>query len=230
MSDDKSIEISIPNRKSTSDMNASLVKSLQTLEKPDELSDYKVSVNFHHLQPVDANRNEMVKSFLEKEEAEWLLMIDNDIVPPTNILEMVLHDEPVVSAVCTIKKGPVPSPTVMKEEGDSYRQININEVVDEMDEEGLIEVDGVGTGALLIRRDVLEDMKPPWFKFQYNEYGGLKLGEDFYFSRRCQQNDVPMHVDTNIITSHFKKLDLTEYANNVAEIRKDEIEEELDDE
>lgn len=228
MSDDtqKSIQIAIPNRTASSQMNASLAKTLQSLELPDSLSDYKVEVNFHHLQPVDANRNEMVKSFLEKENAEWLLMIDNDIVPPTNILEMVEHDEPVVSAVCTIKKGDVPQPIVVREEGDQYRQVNIQEAMDEIDERGLIPVEGVGTGALLIRRDVLEDMKPPWFKFEYNEYGGLKLGEDFYFSRRCKQNDVDMYVDTDHITSHYKKVDLTSYANTVAEIKQNMIDRE----
>lgn len=233
MSEDesKSIQISIPNRKATSDMNASLARTLQSLERPEELSDYEVEVNFHHLQPVDANRNEMVKSFLEKENAEWLLMIDNDIVPPTNVLDMVLHDEPVVSAVCTIKKGAVPSPTVMKEEGDSYRQVNISEVLEERDDDsGLLKVEGVGTGCLLIRRDVLEDMQPPWFKFKYNEYGGLRLGEDFYFSRRCMGEDVDMFVDTNIITSHFKNVDLTEYATNVASANQDEIDAMIEDE
>lgn len=232
MSDDtsKSIEICIPNRRASSAMNASLAKTLQSLEIPDSLTDYKVSVNFHHLQPVDANRNEMVKSFLEKEDAEWLLMIDNDIVPPVDILKMVEHDEPVVSAVCTIKKGDVPQPVIVRDNGDNYRQVNIQEAVDEIDDEtGLLQVDGVGTGALLIRRDVLEDMKPPWFKFQYNEYGGLQLGEDFYFSRRCQENNVPMYVDTTMITQHFKKTDLTEYAQNVAEIKKNMIEREKEE-
>lgn len=230
MSDDKkSIEISIPNRSASASMNASLAKTLNSLDRPDELSDYEVSVNFHHLQPVDANRNEMVKSFLEKPEAEWLLMVDDDIVPPTNILEMVTHDKPVVSAVCTIKKGRVPSPTVMKEDGDSYRQVGISEVLEERDEDtGLLEVDGVGTGCLLIHRSVLEDMKPPWFKFQYNEYGGLQLGEDFYFSRRCKQDDIEMYVDTDKVCSHFKKVDLTEYANNVAEIKKELIDERVE--
>lgn len=232
MSDDtkKSIQISIPNRSASSEMSASLAKTLQSLEVPESLQDYKVSVNFHHLQPVDANRNEMVKSFLEKEHAEWLLMIDSDIVPPVDILKMVEHDKPIVSAVCTIKKGDVPQPVIVKEAGNNYRQVNIQEAVDEIDDEtGLLEVEGVGTGAILIRRDVLEDMKPPWFKFEYNEYGGLKLGEDFYFSRRCKQNDVDMFVDTTMITQHFKKTDLTEYAQNVAEIKQNMIDKEKEE-
>jgi len=227
---DKSIEIAIPSRSATADINASLVKTLQSLERPDSLSEYEVNVNFHHLQPVDANRNEMVKSFLEKPDAEILIMIDSDIVPPVDILKMVEHDEPVVSAVCTIKKGKVPSPTVMKEEGDSYRQVEISEVLEERDEDsGLLEVDGVGTGCLLIRRDVLENMQPPAFKFIQNEYGGLKLGEDFYFSRKCKENDINMYVDTTQICSHFKTVDLTEYANVVAEARQDSIDAQVED-
>jgi len=210
------IEVCIPNRDSTSQMNASLSKTIQSLEMPED-GDYNVKVRHSYMQPVDANRNKMVKSFLQDEENDWLLMIDNDVVPPKDILKMVECGKPVVSATVTIKKGSVPQPVILKEEGDQYRQVNIGEFVDE-EQDGLIQVDGVGTGCLLVRRDVLEGMQPPWFKFLYNEEdGSLKLGEDFYFSRRLKQNGVPIHVSTEFVCSHFKKIDLTEVANVVAE-------------
>lgn len=173
----------------------------------------------------------MVKNFLSDEDNDWLLMIDNDVVPPKDILTMIEHGKPVVSATVTIKKGSVPQPVILKEEGDQYRQVNVAEFLDE-ESDGLIEVDGVGTGALLVRRDVLEEMKPPWFKFLYNEEdGSLRLGEDFYFSRRLKQNGVPLFVSTEHVCSHFKKVDLTEVANVVAEYqnRLRDLKEKLDE-
>lgn len=218
MTDDvTNIEVAVPNRDSTSEMNASLSKTLESLESPDD-GDYEVSIRFSYLQPVDANRNRMVRNFLEDPDNDWLLMVDNDVVPPKDILKMVEHDEPVVSGVVTIKKGTVPQPVVLKEYGDQYRQVGVNEYMDEKDDsEGVIEVDGVGTGCLLIRRDVLEDIKPPWFKFEHDEYGGLQLGEDFYFSRRVKQAGYSMYVSTEHVCSHFKTVDLTEIANLVAD-------------
>lgn len=226
MSDEnKSIEIYVPTRGPTSDINVNLAKTLQSLEIPESLQDYTVSVNMRHMQPVDANRNEIVKSFLEKEDAKWLLMIDDDIVPPVDILKMAEHDKPVVSAVCTIKKGQVPQPVVLRESGDNFEQINIKDAVNTIDDDGLLPVDGVGTGCLLIRREVLEEMRPPWFKFEYNEYGGLKLGEDLYFSKKCNSEDVDTFVDTTQVTRHYKAVDLTGYAENVASIKQDAIDE-----
>lgn len=220
--DDKHrIEIAIPNRSSSSQINASLAKTLQSLDSPDTEKNYEVSVSFSYLQPVDANRNEMVKNFLNNPDNEWLLMIDNDIVPPVDILSMVEHGEKVVSGVCTIKKDKVPQPVIVKEDESrtNYRQVNLSEYQDEVREDGLLEVEGIGTGCLLIHRSVLEEMKPPWFRFEYNEYGGLALGEDFYFSRRLRENDVPMYVDTNMVCSHYKKTDLTEFATVVADLQ-----------
>jgi len=208
------------------------------LEVPEE-GDYEVKVRHSYMQPIDANRNKMVKQFLSDEDNDWLLMIDDDVVPPKDIIKMVEHGKPVVSATVTIKKGAVPQPVILKEQGDQYRQISMGEYVDG-EADGLIEVDGVGTGCLLIRRDVLENMQPPWFKFLYNEEDGtLQLGEDFYFSRRLSEQGVPLHVSTDHVCSHFKKTDLTEVANVVAEYQQrlrelktklEEAEVEFDDE
>lgn len=231
MTDDTTtIEVCVPNRESSSEINASLAKTLQSLETPDD-GEYEVKVRHSYLQPVDANRNKMVKNFLEDEDNDWLLMIDNDVVPPKDIIKMVEHGKPVVSATVTIKKGAVPQPIILKEHGDQYRQVNVAEYL-ENESDGLIPVDGVGTGCLLIRRDVLENMSPPWFKFLYNdEDGSLQLGEDFYFSRRLAQEDVPMFVSTDHVCSHFKKTDLTEIANVVAEYqqRLNELQNKLDE-
>lgn len=220
MTDDDvtTVEVCVPNRESSSQINSSLAKTLESLETPDD-GEYDVSVRHSYMQPVDANRNKMVKNFLKDEDNDWLLMVDNDVVPPANILEMIEYGKPVVSAAVTIKKGSVPQPIILVSEGDQYRQVNLSEYVDK--EEGdYINVDAVGTGCILIRRDVLEDMKPPWFKFKYNEEGGLALGEDFYFSKRLEQSDVPMYVSTQHVCRHFKKIDLTEVANVVAEYQK----------
>jgi len=99
-----------------------------------------------------------------------------------------------------------------------YRRVGLEEYWDELDDDsGLIEVDGVGTGCLLVHRSVLEEMQPPWFKFVYNEDGTLKLGEDFYFGEQLRQMGQEMFVSTDHVCSHYRKTDLTEFAEIVAE-------------
>jgi len=216
----RNIVLAIPNRSSSSQMNAQLANFIHKVGEDEmpETGNYNLKVNFSYLQPVDANRNKMVKNFLEDEENEWLLMIDDDVVPPGDILEMIDLGEKVVSATVTIKKDGVPHPVIVKQRDDGkYRRITMQEYSEEITDKGLVEVDGVGTGCLLIHRSVLEEMSPPWFKFLYNEDGTLKLGEDFYFGQRLRELGQPMYVSSDFVCSHYRKTDLTEFAQIVAE-------------
>jgi GT2 family glycosyltransferase len=223
MTDDeqsKNIVLAIPNRSSSSQINAELANFIHKVgeEQMPESGDYELKVNFSYLQPVDANRNKMVKNFLENEDNEWMLMVDNDVVPPGDILQMVDCGEKVVSATVTVKKQGVPHPVIVKQRDDGkFRRITMEEYHDEISDEGLVEVDGVGTGCLLIHRSVFEEMSPPWFKFVYNEDGTLKLGEDFYFGQRLRQMNQPMYVSSEFVCSHYRKTDLTEFAQIVAD-------------
>lgn len=216
----KNIVLAIPNRSSSSQINAELANLIHGIgeEHMPESGSYNLKVNFSYLQPIDANRNKMVKEFLSDEDNEWLLMVDNDVVPPANILKMVDFDEDVVSATVTIKKNRVPQPVIVRQREDGqYRNITMEEYDDDISEEGLVEVDGVGTGCLLIHRSVIEDIEPPWFSFVYNEDGTLKLGEDFYFGEKLRQNGYSMYVSSEHVCSHFRKTDLTDFAQIVAE-------------
>jgi GT2 family glycosyltransferase len=223
MTDDdtsKNIVFAIPNRSSSSQINAELANTIHQLGRDHmpESGDFNVKVNFSYLQPVDANRNKMVKDFLSDEDNEWLLMVDNDVVPPINILEMIDYGEKVVSATVTIQKQGVPHPVVVKRREDGeYRRMSVEEYEDTIQDSGLVEVDGVGTGCLLVHRSIFEEMKPPWFKFTYNEDGTLKLGEDFYFSERLRQMEEPIFVSSEFVCKHYRKTDLTSFAEIVAE-------------
>lgn len=221
--DTKNIVFSIPNRSSSSQINAELANVIHSLgsDHMPESGDYDVKVNFNYLQPVDANRNQMVKDFLSDEDNEWLIMCDNDVVPPRDILQMVDYGKKVVSATVTIKKERVPQPVIVKQRDDGqYRQMGMDEYYEEIDDEGLVEVDGVGTGCLLIHRSVVEDIEPPWFRFIYNDDGTLELGEDFYFGEKLRQNGYSMYVSSEHVCSHFRKTDLTDFAQVVADVDK----------
>lgn len=221
MSDDKNIVLAIPNRSASSQINAQLAHRIEQLGNEGtmpESDDYSVSIDFTYGQPVDSNRNKMVKSFLEDEDNEWLFMVDNDVVPPKDFLKMVDTGKKVVSGTVTIKKDGVPHPVIVKQkENGEFRRMGLDEYQEEIQDNGLVEVDSVGTGCLMIHRSVLEEMKPPWFKFLYNEDGTLKLGEDFYFGQKLQELGHDTFVHSDVLCSHYRKTDLTEFARIVAE-------------
>lgn len=219
----KKIQVAIPSRGESSNLSAALTKTLMELKEPDTAEDYECNVSIEYMQPVDANRNEMVVDFLDEPDNEWLYMNDDDVVPPTDILDMVAYGEPVVSGTVCIKKKSVPQPLILKEFGNTYRQVNMSEYMDEKREDGLIEVDGVGTGCLLIHRSVLEGMEPPWFRFQYDDLGRLKLGEDFFFSRKLKEAGVSMFVSTSHLCRHYKTVELSEIASVANQIRENAL-------
>lgn len=223
MTDDESVKnivLAIPNRSAASQINAELANFIHKVgsENMPESDDYNLKVSFNYLQPVDANRNKMVKDFLDNEQNEWMLMVDNDVVPPGDVLKMVDYGESVVSATVTIKKEGVPHPVIVKERDDGkLRRITLDEFNEEVTEDGLVDVDGVGTGCLLVHRSIFEEMQPPWFKFMYNEDGTLKLGEDFYFAQKLREKGEDVYVSSEHVCSHYRKTDLTEFAQIVAE-------------
>jgi len=167
-----------------------------------------VTFLFRQEQPVSVSRNHLVKSFLDTEN-EWLLFLDSDMHPNDNILNMAKRGKLVVSAMTTCMSKGIPYPLIMKRhdvDGLVYHMITKPDLDKAVD--GLIEVDGVGTGCLLIHRSVLENMKPPWFEFSTTEDGRLLQGEDYYFSKKCFDAGIKMFVDTTHQVGHMKTIDL----------------------
>ncbi|MGV9141446.1 MAG: hypothetical protein ACOC1X_00750 [Promethearchaeota archaeon] len=206
------IQVAIPTASfSRNEISVALASRLLELKKSKE---YDVSIGFSQKQPIDANRNRIVKRFLEKENSEWLLMIDSDIVPPKNILDITKHDKKVVSAVVMGMQKDVPHPLIMKKTKKGlYAMVGLGEFTDNVDSQGLLEVDGVGCGCLLIHRSVLENMDSPWFKTEYTANGDVKYSEDYSFSRKLNKMGQKIFVDTNLLCEHYKTLGLLKMNN-----------------
>jgi len=207
MNEKKTIVVAIPNRSHNStEISVGLARLLTELKAP---KGYKLVIHFSYKQPVDANRNLIVKTMLKNEKAEWLLMIDNDIVPPNNILDMIKCGEKIVSAVVMGMSNGVPHPLAMRMRKDGlYSMVNLMEYIEGQRDDGLIEVDGAGTGCILIHRSVLEKMKTNWFRFQYTEEGSIKYSEDYSFSQKVKELGYKIYVDTNFICEHYKRIGL----------------------
>jgi len=201
------VRVAIPTRSHNySEVSLSLTRLLLDLKDQD---DYTVEVSLSYKQPVDANRNKIVKKFLASN-CEWLLMIDADIVPPKDILDMTKHGKKIVSATVLGMKNGIPHPLIMKmnEENGMYHMVSLDKYKEELRDDGLIEIDGSGTGCILIHREVLEKMEPPWFRFQYNKFGDVKYSEDYRFSQRAKEMGYKIYCDTNMPCKHYKKIDL----------------------
>lgn len=68
--------------------------------------------------------------------------------------------------------------------------------------------DSNGTAALMIRRDVIESMPRPWFKFLYAEDGQIIQTEDHYFHAKAMAMGIQPWCDPAMVCGHFKRVNL----------------------
>lgn len=162
---------------------------------------YDVIVTFTIGGGIAHNRNSLVESFL-KTDYEWFLFIDSDIMPPLNVLEMIKNGKDVCSGICPqFRKGKLIS-LVFEKYQDNYRFIQKDIKGD------VIEIDGIGTGCLLIHRKVFERMEKPYFEFLFDEKGMTKLSEDLNFCKKAQEAGFKIWADKRMGLHHFKTIDL----------------------
>jgi len=169
-------------------------------------------------------RNYLVQYFLENPaKPDYLLFVDNDATWHRDAIRRMLeHDLPIVCATMYTRALP-PMPTQAwyignKPDGSpvykfdhaiyTVRQVARKYKLDEdtpnelclpIDKDSLKEVDATGFHFTMVRRDVVEKIKPPWFVMDYNR----GVGEDFYFCKKAKDNGFPVYWDTGIHTGHL---------------------------
>lgn len=163
---------------------------------------YQVKITYPSARPITNNRNRIAKQFLEGD-WDYLLMIDSDIVPHSNPLDLIAHDKDITGCPCPQWNERDLYWVVMDKDGTGYKPIPPER------RHGLRQVDAIGTGCILIRRNVLEAVRAP-FNDKQAEDGTLDLGEDFYFCEKATEAGFEVWCDWRAPCSHFKTLDLIE--------------------
>ena len=179
-----------------------------------EQAKYRVSITFPAHKPISNNRNIIVQEFLERPEFDYLMMIDSDIVPPQNVMNLAdflaSPDIDIIGGLCFAWQQHTIIPLVL--EYDPKRNPEKPYHVMEFDgSEGLIECDAIGTGCILIKRKVLEHpkMKAPFTNF-YDENGIKKEGLDLSFCRRAKELGFRVYCHLDYPCSHWTPFDLME--------------------
>lgn len=157
-------------------------------------------------------RNSLVKAALEEKNVEWLLFIDSDQnvspdIPKRLIQRAEENDIKILSALTFLWKQGIPVPLLPKSDGkDGGPQYSFSFI----EESGLVETQRVGTGCLLVHRDVFEDMGSFWFENEFNEYGIRSVAEDFKFSEKAVDLGYQPYISSTEVVGHIKQVDLKE--------------------
>jgi hypothetical protein len=167
-------------------------------------TDYEVCIVHSSLKPITQNRNKVVQDFLSKPEYDYLVMFDSDNVPPVDFLNLVDFQLDIVGSLYFgYQKGMI-VPWCLERGKDGLFTI-----VDLKGKRGLIECDAVGTGAIVIKRSVLEDEKLKFpFRNEYDADGIKLLGLDINFCKRAKEVGYKVYCHLDYISGHWVPVDL----------------------
>ncbi|MFA5553469.1 MAG: hypothetical protein WCZ89_02270 [Phycisphaerae bacterium] len=155
--------------------------------------------------PVDFNRNSLIRLFLPLKNFDYLMLVDSDIEPPVDCIERLLAlDSPLAGGCYPVWMHRGLRWALMNKDTD--RRYRLLERLSSLTEP--FEVDAGGAGCLLIRRDVFDKVKWPWFKWIEFE-DGTQESEDVHFFRKCNEAGLRVKIDPKTICNHFKTINIT---------------------
>jgi hypothetical protein len=164
--------------------------------------------------PISSNRNKIVKRFLATDN-DFLMMLDNDIVPRSNPAQYIFADKDVIGFPAKVRQGDRQLNWVayiLRPDRHEYAPVDFTKVAQDIE---LLKVDAVGTGCILVRRNVLESIKAP-FHIHFDEDGILTMGTDFAFCERASEAGFEIFTTPKCVCEHFKELgmlDMTSYSD-----------------
>ena len=172
-------------------------------------------------------RNKAVEEFLAGKDADWLLWLDTDMGFPADLCELLVQaadpaERPVVGALCFTQRETEPDgmggwrcravPTIF-----DWAHLSSGEgflVRWDYPRNTVVQCAGTGSAAVLIHRSVFSRIAarygPCWYNMAANPTTGQVAGEDLSFCARAGALGIPVFVHTGVITSHAKRLWLSE--------------------
>ena len=157
---------------------------------------------------VGTARNKMVLRAQELE-ADYIFMVDNDVVLPKDALINLLDD------VRDVQLGYYVHRTDYKYDGRT-KVCKLGEInyftaysVDELRQarergEYKIRIHGGGMGCALINMDVYDQLPYPWYKWlNHNNRQKSRLSEDLFFCELCKREKIPVWTDSRVGCGHM---------------------------
>lgn len=170
---------------------------------------YKTNIILVDNTYIDSARNTLIDKFL-KNPSDYLFFVDSDMIIPQDAIERLMsHDKDMVSGIYfgRSQAGETHAMASIKENNE-YRRISSFP-------KGLIDVDSVGLGCCLIKKQTIEKISElhknkPLFRnkfFSRNEF----VGEDFYFCELLKDAGFNIFVDPSVQCGHIGGIIDTKY-------------------
>jgi GT2 family glycosyltransferase len=150
--------------------------------------------------------------FLMYSKADYLLILDDDVIPPPNLLSLADRNVDIVAGlypILNLKLSKMPFYSAYMRYGNGFIPAD-----DMKTNIGMVERDAVAGGAMCIRREVLQKIKPAFLDL-YDEWGRKTTSEDIYFCLKAKEAGYKIYADYDVLCEHIKNVRVTEMINNV---------------
>lgn len=171
---------------------------------------FETRLSFPVHRPFENALHHAVVEFLAGD-AEWFLNIDSDQWPTLNPLELTALDYDVIGISTPVYHCESSKPGERCYYLNGYREVP-HGYQEFRPQEGIQEVDSVGTGCILIHRRVLEDpvMRLAPFSRTTDEFGRVEYGNDMNFCRRAKGRGFRIWCDFRSPCEHMVEIPLLE--------------------
>ena len=148
------------------------------------------------------NRNYIAFKALNNK-SDYLLMIDDDMTFPPDLLDTLLADHKDIVGVAYHSRGGSANGEIMSiAEVSEKKYINLDTETDPKYKE-VFECYATGTGIILIRCEIFLKIKRPWFEVTYYETGQCENGEDWNFCFRAKDAGYKIWTDPTVKVGHL---------------------------
>jgi GT2 family glycosyltransferase len=158
---------------------------------------------------VAACRNRAVNDLL-KSDCSHILFVDDDVyVPPQTIVELLKMERQVAAGVYPSIKKQYPADL----KAETYIVAGKNGAWYRKWFSGVRNVDVVGAGCLMIRKDVFNVVKFPWFRWPEGVVDGQHIvkSDDLDFCERCKANGIEVWANGDVRCGHVKAVDISNF-------------------
>ena len=155
--------------------------------------------------PLEVVRNNIVRRVLDTPDITHIMMLDSDVVPPDNIVDLLLEcDSPMATGIVPIYlHGKIlASVQILGDDG------NVTWLKSFAQDGEPFEVHNAATACILIRREVFETVPWPWFKFELINESGENIGEDIFFGNKAREYGYNYVCHPAALCGHIKKVNL----------------------
>lgn len=150
-----------------------------------------------------ADSQNYIRRYFLQGDYDYLLLVESDLIPTKEAITLLInHEKPIVGATYFIGTGKITLPCIFfldykKEQASMGTRLITSQEWPTFLNTGLRKVHGIGFGCTLFRRDIIER-----FAFWTDERFDNKHS-DVYFYMEMQNNNIPVHIDTNYVIRHY---------------------------